>query len=87
MNRNLNGTERDASAERMDLPAPGDTNVGGGQPLTLDERGKRIATIAYALASHRGFEPGYEMEDWLEAERQVDDEIAARASQIRTGRE
>jgi hypothetical protein len=42
-----------------------------------EERRERIATLAYAKAQGRGFEPGWDFEDWLEAEREVDDEIAA----------
>ena len=34
------------------------------------ERGARIAKLAYGKAESRGFEPGYELEDWLEAERE-----------------
>ena len=30
-----------------------------------------IATTAYFLAEGRNFEPGHELEDWLEAERRV----------------
>ena len=30
-----------------------------------------IATTAYYLAAARNFEPGHELEDWLEAERRV----------------
>jgi Protein of unknown function (DUF2934) len=30
-----------------------------------------IARTAYAMAQRRGFEPGHELEDWLEAEKQV----------------
>jgi hypothetical protein len=32
---------------------------------------QRIATAAYFLAAMRNFEPGHELEDWLEAERRV----------------
>jgi Protein of unknown function (DUF2934) len=32
----------------------------------------QIADRAYELANARGFEPGHELEDWLEAERQVE---------------
>jgi hypothetical protein len=32
---------------------------------------QRIATTAYFLAAVRNFEPGHELEDWLEAERRV----------------
>jgi hypothetical protein len=30
-----------------------------------------IATAAYYLAEHRNFQPGYELDDWLTAERQI----------------
>jgi hypothetical protein len=30
-----------------------------------------IATAAYFCAQQRGFEPGHELEDWLQAEQQV----------------
>jgi len=32
----------------------------------------RIALAAYLRAEARGFEPGRELDDWLEAEREVD---------------
>lgn len=35
-------------------------------------RDERIRLAAYAIAERRGFEPGSETEDWLEAERGVD---------------
>jgi hypothetical protein len=31
----------------------------------------RIAELAYYKAESRGFEPGYDMQDWLEAEQEV----------------
>jgi hypothetical protein len=31
-----------------------------------------IAEAAYHLAQRRGFEPGYELDDWLTAEAEVD---------------
>jgi hypothetical protein len=30
----------------------------------------KIAELAYYKAESRGFEPGYEFDDWLEAERE-----------------
>lgn len=30
-----------------------------------------ITTLAYYKAEQRGFEPGHELEDWLEAEREL----------------
>ena len=38
---------------------------------TGEEVNQRIATTAYFLAAARNFEPGHELEDWLEAERQM----------------
>ena len=36
--------------------------------ICLPDREARIAELAYLKAESRGFEPGYELEDWLEAE-------------------
>jgi hypothetical protein len=40
--------------------------------LTPAERHRRICDLAYRRAEMRGFEPGHEQEDWLDAEREVD---------------
>jgi Protein of unknown function (DUF2934) len=40
--------------------------------LTAAERYQRICDLAYRRAEQRGFAPGGEIEDWLEAEREVD---------------
>jgi Protein of unknown function (DUF2934) len=37
-----------------------------------DERIAMIAESAYYRAQGRGFVPGYEFEDWLAAEREID---------------
>ena len=37
-----------------------------------DERRRRIEESAYYRAERRGFAPGHEEEDWLEAEKEVD---------------
>ena len=37
-------------------------------PINLDDE---IRSLAYLLAERRGFEPGHETEDWLNAEREV----------------
>lgn len=51
------------------------------EPETLDDatratntREERIRLAAYAAAERRGFAPGFETDDWLEAERQIDAE-------------
>ena len=37
-----------------------------------DERRRRIAAAAYRRAELRAFAPGYEEEDWLAAEKEID---------------
>lgn len=37
------------------------------------ERYEMIAKMAYFRAEKRGFEPGWEQEDWLESERLIDE--------------
>lgn len=61
------------------------TKPAGTQPppsaesISNEERYRMISDRAYALAEARGFEPGHELEDWLAAERTVDERIAHRA--------
>lgn len=45
-----------------DDPAPG-----------ADDRLEKIAVAAYYKAEARGFMPGQEMDDWLEAEAEIDE--------------
>ena len=40
------------------------------------ERHRQIAEAAFFLAEARGFTPGRELDDWLEAERAVDARLA-----------
>lgn len=42
---------------------------GGATPI---EREQMVAVAAYYHAEQRGFSPGQEMEDWLEAERELE---------------
>jgi len=44
-----------------------------------EERRRMIAEAAYYLAERRGFAPGHEEDDWLQAEAQIDDELTALA--------
>jgi hypothetical protein len=38
--------------------------------IFLPDDNAKIAEYAYYRAENRGFEPGYELEDWYEAERE-----------------
>jgi hypothetical protein len=41
-------------------------------PVDPEARRLMIAEAAYYCAEQRGFEPGHELEDWLEAETRID---------------
>ncbi|MGZ4982209.1 MAG: DUF2934 domain-containing protein [Methylobacter sp.] len=38
--------------------------------IFLPDRDAKIAELAYYKAESRGFAPGYELEDWLQAEQE-----------------
>ena len=52
--------------------AAGGGGTGSAVPERLSERSRRVRELAYRKAERRGFAPGGEMTDWLEAEREVD---------------
>jgi hypothetical protein len=58
------------SGPQADRPVEGDSTAL--YELTAEERNARIAEVAYRIAERRGFAPGSEKADWLEAEREVD---------------
>jgi len=39
--------------------------------IDLEEFREMVATDAYYRAEKRGFEPSHEIDDWLEAEREI----------------
>ncbi len=45
------------------------------QPRADLNRVQRIQDAAYRRAQERGFAPGAELDDWLAAERQIDEEL------------
>ena len=42
-----------------------------GNILNSEDLDARISELAYLKAESRGFEPGHELEDWLEAEQEL----------------
>jgi len=60
----------------------------GDRPPSPDKKAREemIRTAAYLLAERRGFGPGRDLDDWLEAERQVDRTMANRGALRRYGR-
>ncbi len=43
----------------------------GSSEIEGDDKQSRIAVLAYYKAEARGYEPGYEMQDWLDAESEI----------------
>jgi hypothetical protein len=64
----LNATFEPESSRQDDIPKA--TFVG--EQLMYQDRSARIAEAAYFRAQQRGFAPGYELEDWLAAEKDID---------------
>ena len=58
-------------AARKSPPAP-KANVPS-LNITSEERWKMIAVAAYHKAENRGFAPGGELQDWAEAEKEIDE--------------
>lgn len=46
-------------------------SIQNNEPIVLPDLNSRIAELAYYKSESRGFEPGYELNDWLEAEREL----------------
>ena len=80
-----------AGSSRTNKPAPpstqepaAQTEVTGAQlerreiPSFSESREARIAESAYWRAERRGFTAGQELDDWLAAEKEVDDDIATK---------
>ena len=60
-------------------PIRGEPNPNGSVWLP-EERERMISEVAYYRAEQRGFAPGNEMEDWLQAETEVDSLIQSGVS-------
>ncbi|MDJ0860859.1 MAG: DUF2934 domain-containing protein [Gammaproteobacteria bacterium] len=46
--------------------------------ISAEERWRMVATAAYHRAEQRGFAPGHEVEDWLNAEKEIDAVLSPR---------
>ncbi|MGZ8172295.1 MULTISPECIES: DUF2934 domain-containing protein [Methylobacter] len=52
-------------------------NIAGSfTPVNLPDCYTKIAELAFYKAENRGFEPGHELDDWIEAEREFNEMIA-----------
>lgn len=63
--------KRGNSKGKQAQPSPEITEENMSDPEDDCPRDEAISEIAYYLAEARGFEPGHEIEDWLEAEKRV----------------
>jgi hypothetical protein len=68
-------TAPDARASRTADPGSGDTRA----KLSPEEVYKLIQESAYFKAKARGFAPGHEVQDWIEAEAEVRRRLEGRA--------
>lgn len=59
------------TTEKGERAAPSARSSGDG-PASNEERARLIAEAAYFRAQARGFAPGHELEDWLQAEAEID---------------
>ena len=58
-------------------PAPRRRESASNLPMSPDERMRMIAEAAYLRAERRGFNGGNELDDWLEAEAEIDARLRA----------
>jgi len=69
------------SRKLSSVPPPSDTRAT--EPVSSiagDQRQHLIAERAYELAAARGFAPGAELDDWLTAEREIDERLGRQPS-------
>jgi hypothetical protein len=69
------GTKKTAERKTPEARQQGSDPAGAktSPEVSREERLNMIRTAAYHLAEKRGFQPGAEMDDWLEAERDLKD--------------
>ena len=71
--------ERKGEANPKGTPA-GESEKAGAGGVNSETRHQMVAVAAYYLAEQRGFCPGYEIDDWLAAQEEVDRRLSNQAS-------
>ena len=66
-----NATGNSGAGAPPSVPIPPTTVVPNTIKAESEERHRRISDAAYYRSQRRGFAPGYEEEDWLEAEKDL----------------
>lgn len=64
--------QRPDSPESKSDASPGGPGMTPRHALLPADLADRIARRAYALAKQRGFSAGHELDDWLQAEREIE---------------
>ena len=67
---------RTRTRRRVAQPASNSVVTRSSAYMEPDTRDALIAEAAYFRSSHRGFEPGHEVDDWLAAECEIDAALA-----------
>jgi hypothetical protein len=68
------------TAPRTATASPSGFTGEGRADVSADELRKLISEAAYYRAKQRGFAPGHELEDWIQAEAEVMRRVAARGA-------
>jgi hypothetical protein len=70
--KNLTGSEMKSLKETKSVEPNSTKSVRGkAKKLSKDQIFSNIALSAYYKAEARGYEPGHEIQDWLEAEAEI----------------
>jgi hypothetical protein len=70
--KNLTGSEMKSLIETKSVQPNSTKSVRGkAKKLSKDQIFSNIALSAYYKAEARGYEPGHEIQDWLEAEAEI----------------
>jgi len=64
-------TERSGTVAVKAKQTKAEVRPAAGPSISAQERERFVAQAAYFRAEKRGFAPGYELQDWVEAEAEV----------------
>lgn len=70
------------AAAAVPFRAPQARPESGSASITQEQRQFMICEAAYYIAEHRGFGPGHDVDDWLEAEQQIDAVLTSSARMV-----